>query len=371
MTAFLRDALRGGAATTSLPFRAFTDPDVLALENERLFRGDWVAVCAAAELAEPGDYFALSIGEEPVAIVRAADGTLRALSNVCRHRGTPLLDAGRGRVKSLVCPYHAWAYGLDGAFRGAPHTGDVTIRPEAHALPTFRTEVWAGVVFVNVDGRAAPLHERLAGLDRQLEGFGLDRYDTASGGNLSETWQANWKLAFANGIESYHLFQVHAETLEKVSPTRSAYYVAGGPEWTVTAGGSRGDPQPYPGEPASLGAFERSHYLLVSIPPSFVGTVTREFWGWITIQPEAPDRCSVVSGALVPRALAELAGAEADTGADFATAFLAEDREICERNQRGMTARHSSGGRLVELERIVGDFHRYLGARLLGASEDA
>ena len=107
-------------AARALPFFSYRDPEVFDLEMERLFRGDWVAVCSANALQEPGSYRALSIGGEPVAVVRGKDGQLRALSNACRHRGTQLLDTGLGSVSSIVCPYHAWAYGLDGRFRGAP-----------------------------------------------------------------------------------------------------------------------------------------------------------------------------------------------------------------------------------------------------------
>ncbi|MGI9433171.1 MAG: aromatic ring-hydroxylating oxygenase subunit alpha [Myxococcota bacterium] len=359
----LRAATLAPGPGVALPFFAYTDPSVHELEMERVFRGDWVAVCAAAELQDPGDYLALTIGGEPVALVRGDDGELRALSNVYRHRGTLLLDPGRGHVSSLICPYHAWAYGYDGAFRGAPHTGNVEIRAKDHSLPSFRTETWAGVAFVNVSGDAEPLADRFAGMAPHLSNFGIERFTHSVGDVAAETWNANWKLAFENGIESYHLFKVHRDTLEKLSPTRGAYYVEGSPSWTLTAGAVHGDSRPRSGEPESIGAFERSHYLLVSLPPSFVGVLTRDSWGWITIHPEETNRCSITTGALVAEASAA-AGSEAG---DFTEAFLAEDRWICERGQRGMQARHSHGGSLVELERVVGDFHRYLGRQLFGA----
>ena len=80
------------AAGVALPFSAYREPEVFECEMERAFRGDWVAVCPAAQLPEAGDYVALSIGGEPVVVLRGRDGALRALSNVCRHRGTPILD---------------------------------------------------------------------------------------------------------------------------------------------------------------------------------------------------------------------------------------------------------------------------------------
>lgn len=370
----LEELRRATAAPTSaglaLPFAAYRDPEIHALEMERLFRGDWVAVCAAAELAAAGSYVALEIGGEPVAVIRGQDKTLRALSNVCRHRGTLLLDSGRGEIGQIVCPYHAWAYADDGAFKGAPHTGCIEIDPKRHALPQFALEIWAGVVFVNVDGRAEPLHRRLAGIESHLAAYGIERYDTPVSSDAPETWQANWKIAFENGIESYHLFKVHKKTLEAVSPTRGAYYLEGSAEWTATGGTTEAYGQAYPGEPATLDADQRRRYVLVSLPPSFVGVLTRDSWGWIAIHPDAPAQSRVTLGALAPKVVADYS--RGDGRADeFTRAFLEEDRLICERGQRGMAARHSEGGQLVELERVVADFHQYLGARLFGQTPDA
>lgn len=355
-------------AAHALPFSAYRDPEVHALEMERLFRGDWVAVCSAAALAENGAYYALSIGDEPVAVIRGGDGRLRALSNVCRHRGTQLLDPGQGRVQSIVCPYHAWAYGLDGEFRGAPLTGNVEIDGRHHSLPRFALEEWAGVVFVNVDGSAEPLSKRMAGALSYMAPYGIERYDASSGPSSPQRWSANWKLAFENGIESYHLFKVHKETLEKVSPTRDAFYLEGSAAWATTGGGLVGDPRPLPGEPASLGETERRRYVLVSLPPSFVGILTSDSWGWIAIHPSGPEACTVLLEALVPAQYA--AEAQGGSASGFAEAFLAEDQAICERGQRGIQARHSRGGTLVELERVVGDFHQYLAQRLFDRKPD-
>ncbi len=336
-------------AGVALPFSSYRDPEVFELEMERVFRGDWVAVCPAALLSDAGDYVALSIGGEPVVVLRGRDGELRALSNVCRHRGTPILDDGHGNARSLVCPYHAWAFADDGSFRGAPHTGNVEIDPARHALPRFALEIWCGVVFVNVDGRAEPLGKRLADVTREIEAFGMNRYDTANGGFAADTWQANWKLAYENGVESYHLFKVHEKTLEPVSATRHAFYVLGDARAAVTGGPLEG-----------TSAFQ----FVVAVPPSFVASLTHEAFGWIALHPEAPDRTRVVTSGLVPASVAEWMGADQEGPDPLTREFLEEDRRICERGQRGMASRHSRGGDLVELERIVGDFHQYLGARL-------
>lgn len=353
----------------SLPFPVYRDPAVFDLEMERIFRSDWVAVGAEAALADPGDTLGIEIGGEPVALVRGADRQLRALSNTCRHRGTLLLDPGVGRLdgQRIVCPYHAWSYGDSGEFLGAPYSRGAAIEAEAHCLPSFRTEVWMGVVFVCLDEAAPPLAERLAGVPEHLAEFGMEGFVEAAPIAGAEVWDANWKLVVENGMESYHLFRVHEKTLEKITPTRGAYYLEGSAPWTLTGGALVSNPG-FLGKAlgAALGHDPGSggdHYTLVSIPPSFVGIVTRDSWDWIAAHPLSPTSTRVSGGSLTRTKPDFLTRAFSQS---YATAFLEEDRRICERGQQGLAARSSSGGRLVPLERVVVDFHQYLAWRLFG-----
>ena len=88
-------------------------------EEEHIFAQEWLCAGRADALAKPGDYLTMNIAGEPVIILRDREGALRGMSNVCRHRMSTLLE-GRGNVRSIVCPYHAWTYNLDGSLRGAP-----------------------------------------------------------------------------------------------------------------------------------------------------------------------------------------------------------------------------------------------------------
>ena len=357
----------------ALPFAAYQDERLFALEVDRLFHGDWVAICAEAALAEPGDYLAIDLAGEPLALVRGADGQLRALSNVCRHRGTLMLEPGVDCLDggTIMCPYHAWSYSDSGAFRGAPYTHGVTIDREEHSLPGFRIEVWMGVVFVCLSADAPPLAERLADIAPHLAEFEIESF--AAPGTLAapEVWEANWKLIIENGMESYHLFKVHEKTLEKVTPTRGAYYIEGSAPWTLTGGEIvQGDGGVVGKLLGSLfgGGTGGDHYVLVSIPPSFVGVVTQDSWDWIIAHPVGPTSTRVFQGTLMRSAPDQVTQAISD---GYATAFLEEDRAICERAQVGMAAKFSRGGRLVPLERVVVDFHHYLAWRLLGQNPPA
>ena len=214
-------------SAVSLPFAVYHDKEIYQLESEKIFRNEWVFVCAERSLPDSGDYLAMELAGESIAIIRGKDGRLRALSNNCRHRGTPLLEPGFGNVaKTIVCPYHAWSYDTQGALMGIPFPGAVTIKKGDHCLPEFHLGIYMGLVFVNLSDAPRPLEHRFSGIESLIEVFEPQRFDTALPPS-EEHWHANWKLTMENAMESYHLFKVHRDTLEQVTPTRSAYYVAG------------------------------------------------------------------------------------------------------------------------------------------------
>lgn len=361
-------------APVALPFSAYRDVDVYELEMEHAFRGDWVAVCSVSELTEPGSYRSVVIGDELVAVVRGADGELRALSNNCRHRGTMLLDDGFGRLEgtSIVCPYHAWSYDHQGSLRGVPLPGSVEIDRSEHCLPNYPIEIWLGVIFVNVSGTARPLSERLAGVNELLQGYDLDRYTMQTPGFGSGEYlvEANWKLVMANAIEPYHLFKVHETTLETIHPTKTTIYLEGSAEWTVIGGDYVTHDEKHSWEPEAMTEFERGRYLLVSLPPSFVAVITRDQWFYAIAHPDGVDKTRFIGNGFTPPELYDEQLANVEEASAFVAAFGAEDLHIMERGQASLRSRVATGGNLVEMERILGDMHQYLGARLFGFEPD-
>ena len=356
-----RAALKPLESAHSLPFGAYTAPEVLEAETQRIFTREWVFVCMANELPEPGDYFAMTLAGEPIVIIRGDDGALRALSNICRHRGTAILDEGTGTVeKYLTCPYHAWAYSKEGELKAIPYNETIAVERSDHRLPEYALESWNGLLFVNLDTNPRPLRERLAGIDEFLHLFEPQSMNHA-GASPTEVWRANWKLAMENAMESYHLFKVHEDTLERVSPTRNAYYIAGSSEWSLTGGATE----------RRKGMVERvlggdhselyEHYILVSLPPSFVGILSYGSFGWLSAHPIDVETTQIRSGATYNGSAPGAAQMD-----DFTRAFFQEDKDMCERVQRGMRSRLTRGGKLVDMERVVVDFHQYLGTRLGG-----
>ncbi len=204
---------------STLPAPLFSDPRIYALEQRRLFHHAWQCVGRADELPKPGDYRTFEIGGSGVALLRDADGGLRAYHNVCRHRGTRLFESPSGSGLSVIqCQYHAWTYDLRGVLRGAPHMDEVDFERKGNDLYPVRLEVWRGFVFVNLDPKARALEAFLGGFVRRAAPYPLERLRLAH--RVVYEIAANWKLVEQNANECYHCPGVHPQ-LVRLTPYTS------------------------------------------------------------------------------------------------------------------------------------------------------
>ncbi len=192
--------------------RRFYDPDAMAAEWDRLWTRTWLIACIETDIPEPGDWSVFRIGREEILIVRQEDGSVKALYNVCAHRGNRIVQADRGSAMQFTCAFHSWRYGLDGActhvtdretFRDENLPGDIRMKE-------VRCEVKAGLVFINMDEDAPPLEDRLGLPDGYLENYELDKMHCVR--HVVSEWAANWKTGVDAFYETYHLHAVHPET---------------------------------------------------------------------------------------------------------------------------------------------------------------
>lgn len=141
----------------SLPAWTYRDAEFHAVEVERVFRASWQVVCHASDISAPGDWHTLDFCGESVIVVREADGGIRAFTNVCRHRGSRLVDGTKGCAKRLVCPYHAWSYDLDGRLVGVPDAASYpSLDRERSGLAPVGLEEWHGFLFVRLEDDGGP-----------------------------------------------------------------------------------------------------------------------------------------------------------------------------------------------------------------------
>lgn len=205
----------------TLPREAYVEPAVLEWERRHVFEASWVCAGRASQVAGPRAQFATKVGDTGVLFVRqdGPDGRLRAFANICRHRGHELLPCGATANRaSVLCPYHGWAYGLDGALRNAPRFGERVAAASDLGLIELAADEWGGWLFVNVDGQAGPLAEHLGGLAELAANWECERL--VVGAEHHYELQANWKVGIENYHECYHCPLIHPE-LSRVSPPDS------------------------------------------------------------------------------------------------------------------------------------------------------
>ena len=202
-----------------LPREAYTSQTWFQHEQEALFDGHWQLAGFDSDFTEAGDYITLRAGLTPLCVVQGADDEVRAFKNICRHRGTELLE-GRGNAgKTLVCPYHRWTFGLDGQLRGVPDRAACfpDLDRKANNLHGAAIGRWKGMIFVNSDANAdfdawiTPLNS--AAFPHDITDPGLQRSET-----FTYLMQCNWKVFYENAIDGYHLAYLHEKTLGGPKP---------------------------------------------------------------------------------------------------------------------------------------------------------
>ena len=203
---------------SEVPFRLYTDPRQYGLEQERIFKGPtWNYLCLTAEIPEPGDWVATTVGEVAVIVARGPDGAVNAFVNRCAHRGNLLCLTEKGHGKEITCIYHGWSYDLAGkltavAFeRGVRHQGGMPpeFRKDDHHLQRLRVEELSGLVFGTFD-RDMPDLETYLG---PLVVGGIRRVLNRPAHILGRSTQIlpnNWKLYFENVKDTYHASILHA-----------------------------------------------------------------------------------------------------------------------------------------------------------------
>jgi Rieske 2Fe-2S family protein len=192
----------------TLPQPFYTDPDIFQFDVSSIFARSWIWVGLEAELSSPGAHLALTVGRNPVLIVKGRDGVIRAFHNTCRHRGAQICLDGRGQASRLVCPYHKWTYDLQGHLIGAalmPANLDFASR----GLKSVALERVAGNLYVGLGSSLPDFRAFRDAVAPFLDPYHLSDTKLAHESVLLE--KANWKLVMENARECYHCASAHVE----------------------------------------------------------------------------------------------------------------------------------------------------------------
>jgi phenylpropionate dioxygenase-like ring-hydroxylating dioxygenase large terminal subunit len=219
----------------------YTDPAVFDQEMDRIFRNCWVWVAHASELPEAGSYKTHWVGMEPVIVVRDRKQQVHVLLNRCRHRAATVCEHKKGKTASFVCPYHGWAYALDGSLRGVPHAesyGDCLDKGE-FPLVSLRVEQYNGMIFATFRDDIAPLDEWLGPAKKWIDLFMKQGagHPVKVAGEHRFRFPGNWKIQLENTTDAYHFPLVHKSFLSSLDPqTERMLDFVGGPGYVEDLG---------------------------------------------------------------------------------------------------------------------------------------
>jgi phenylpropionate dioxygenase-like ring-hydroxylating dioxygenase large terminal subunit len=357
-----------------IPPECYSNDELLAREIEMIFRRKWVSIGHAGRFAAAGDFEALDIGGVPVIVLRDQSGGLRAYANSCRHRGARLLS-GEGNCRGIRCPFHSWAYKLDGSLAAAPNMDDAVLFDRSHyGLVEFRAAELNGLAFVCLDRDAPGLEIQLADFAKVHAPWPMDTLVPVR--RRSFDVECNWKTFLDVFNEYYHLPFVHADSINSVyAPPEPATDVSGAfaSQYGATEGtgglleGEQDHALPaMPGLDPSVSSGVRYTWVF---PNMAFAAGADAMWMYET-HPIDARRCHVVQTTCFPRQMIARDGFEerARHYLERMDAAIGEDIPALENQQLGLNSPFAQQGRFQPLlEANVAAFANWYARQMLGA----
>jgi len=197
----------------------YTDPAIFAAEMTHIFGATWVYLAHESQIPQNNDFITRQLGLRPLIVLRDSNGKIRALFNRCTHRGTTLCRFEKGNAKSFQCPYHGWNFLNTGKLRGVPWPDGYACDfrdPKFNVAQVPRVESYRGFIFGTLNPDAPSLRDYLGPMTKPIDEW-LDRNP---GGKVVVCeanrlkFKGNWKLAYDNSCDGYHVVFSHRSLLE-------------------------------------------------------------------------------------------------------------------------------------------------------------
>ncbi|MGO9841228.1 MAG: aromatic ring-hydroxylating oxygenase subunit alpha [Candidatus Acidiferrales bacterium] len=339
----------------TIPAPWYFDPRIAALERASVFSSTWQVVGRVDEVRHAGHFFTAELAGEPLVVVRGDDGQLRAFYNVCRHHAAAVVTDPNGYAKQFRCPYHGWTYGIDGTLKGMVEFDGVCNFDRArNGLMPVRVDTWENFVFVNLDGRAAPLRDFLGvvpelvaplELSKKLHFFDRRFY----------TLNCNWKVYVDNYLDGgYHVPHAHKGLSSVIEYTK--YTIENFERACLQSSPLSSDSS----SEAGVAATRQGRAFYLWLYPNFMINAYEGVMDTNLVLPLAVDRCAVIFDYYFADVSA---AAEASHRESIAVSEKVQDEDmaICDSVQRGLGSRAYVAGRL-SVRREAGEhlFHRLL-----------
>lgn len=357
----------------ALPLSHYTSDALFKLEQEAIFRKEWICLGRLEQVENVGDFFTREVLGEPIVIVRGRDEQLRALSAICRHRYFTVAE-GAGNASRFTCRYHRWVYELDGQLRGAPHMDNLNdIEGNRCRLPEFHLETWLGFIFVTLNEHPEPLLPKLKDAESHWQNYGIENWKVSPW--VDEVWPGNWKLAMETALEGYHVTGLHPGTIDKFMPSSSSDFEATSEQWTLfrLATVYEGEFEAYKPIVELFPEQDQKSAPQFGFFPNCAVSCGQMSSIWLTFLPIDVGHTHVIGGALThPILYEQMQNNEAlkQANAEAIDAINLQDASAMVDLQRNAYSRHGEAGLLSEKERCLLYFYRYLHQKL-GPSFDS
>lgn len=222
--------------SADVPIEHYISRDYHELEFEHVWRKVWQFACREDDIPEVGDYIVYEIVRDSWVVIRTAPDEIKAYPNACLHRGRRLKDHD-GHCSEIRCPFHGYAWALDGALKDVPARWDFDhIDDDDFALPEGQVDTWGGFVFLNPDPDAEPLADFLGDIDAHFADWDLaDRYTQT---HVKKIIHANWKIAQEAFCEAYHVNATHPQIMAYLGDTNSQVDIWENFSRAITPGGT-------------------------------------------------------------------------------------------------------------------------------------
>jgi phenylpropionate dioxygenase-like ring-hydroxylating dioxygenase large terminal subunit len=365
------------ANAVTLPPQCYTSADFYEFEKDALYRREWLCVGRESWVAKAGDYFTTRIIDEPIIVARSNDGAIKAMSSVCQHRAM-LVAEGHGNARGFLCPYHHWAYNLDGELVGAPAMSKTcNFDKKANSLPRFAVEIWNGFIFINFDIDAAPLAPRLVAVAKAIEGYDLANI-TGPRPDPAPTMAWNWKVMFENNNDGYHASKLHHGPLHDFIPSNLAEFPESDP---ADAGFLRFNGTLHPD--AAFNATQRAVFPIfpglddtmrnrvtfANVPPTLSLVMTSDMVIYMILRPNGPESLEMDTGILFADGAMQDPAFEhkMDMTMRAVSHIVSQDFHVDEMVQQGLRSRYAPRGRYSWQEGAQVQFNKWLVRRYKAA----
>jgi choline monooxygenase len=342
---------------STIPRLWYSDTEIYQAESRAAFARSWQAVGRVEQLSENGQFITAEIAGEPVVVTRDKEGTLRAFTNVCRHRAARVALGEEGKASFFQCHYHGWTYDLTGQLKGTPEfAGVCEFDREANALPPWQVATWGPLVFVRQSANGPSLQQYLAPLPEKTSGLGLDKmkFVQRKGYDL----ECNWKVFVDNYLDGgYHVNTIHPALggVIDYSHYRTEVFERSSVQISPLK----------PGDVSSVRGGDTAYYWWVF--PNLMLNIYDGLMDTNLVLPMGPNRCRVLFDFYFVQTEGEKAKSFMAESIRVADQVQDEDLRICEEVQRGLSSQTYDTGRFSVRREIAGyHFHRLLGAELRG-----